>query len=95
MTDVQCHVNNEGLAPRAVTFNGVTDKGIAMKASAADIVKAYGEPDADRISNRNSSYRTIAYFKLGLNFTLKADQLGNVTAFLPPSPELKADETQE
>ena len=95
MTDVQCHVNNEGGEPHAVTFPGLTDKGIALGASAEDVFRAYGQPDHDETSRRNASFRSIAYFKLGLNFDFRDNQLNNINAFLPPESEEEIGGTEE
>jgi hypothetical protein len=63
---------------RAVTlgrlndFSGRTDKGIALGASSADIVRAYGAPDSKRTEQGTTFF---SYARLELNFTLADDRL--------------------
>jgi outer membrane lipoprotein-sorting protein len=53
-------------------FAGKTDKGIALGASTADVVKAYGEPTS-RETNEGSTY--LNYNKLQASFTFFDDKL--------------------
>ena len=71
----------------AVTFGGTTDNGLAMKAPAAEIIRIYGEPDGDRVSQANSAFRSIVYYELGLTFTVTDDQLTEINAHAPSSFE--------
>jgi hypothetical protein len=62
-------------------FAGKTDKGIALGASAADIIRAYGEPGSKETKD-GSTYMT--YNRLGCNFTLFNDRLVSMTFNRPP-----------
>jgi len=53
-------------------FAGQTREGVRMGASAADIIKAYGEPDANE---KDGATTRLRYRKLGLEFTLFSDKL--------------------
>ena len=54
-------------------FAGKTKEGIGMGASAAEIIKAYGEPDATE--KEEDTTRLLYRKKLGLEFTLGKDKL--------------------
>jgi len=60
------------MAVRVRDFSGKTDKGIALGASIADIIRVYGEPDSKE-TNMGSTYLT--YNKLDADFTLFGDKL--------------------
>jgi hypothetical protein len=57
-------------------FRGMTDRGIAFGASAADIRAAYGKPDLTE-TEAGSTYLT--YNKLNADFTLFDDRLVQMT----------------
>ncbi len=63
-------------------FAGKTDKGIGIGTSAADIIRAYGEPSSKE-SNNGSTYLT--YNPLQCHFTLFGDKLVSMT-FNRPRP---------
>ena len=60
------------LATKTRDFAGKTDKGIAMGARGADIIRAYGEPD----SKNSGEWAThMKYNRLQCDFTLHGDRL--------------------
>lgn len=66
---------------RVHDFAGRTDKGIRLRASEAEIIKAYGKPD-QRTTNRGSTY--LEYRKLNTSFTLFDDKLVEILLMRPP-----------
>jgi outer membrane lipoprotein-sorting protein len=71
---VQIHCFSQAsFAVKVKDFAGKTKEGIAMGASSADIIKAYGEPDSKEVEDGTTrlSYRK----KLGLELTLFNDKL--------------------
>src|SRR6185369_1720710 len=60
----------KGSATRIRDFSGKTDKGIALGANAAAIIRAYGTPDSNE-SKLGSTYLTYK----NMSFTLFGDQL--------------------
>jgi len=53
-------------------FAGQTREGIRMGVTAADVIKAYGEPDS---KEKEAATTRLSYRKLGLDFTLFNDKL--------------------
>jgi len=60
------------MAPRVRDFTGKTDMGVALGASAAAIIRAYGRPDSKE-TNKDATY--LSYGKLRAHFTLFSDKL--------------------
>jgi outer membrane lipoprotein-sorting protein len=65
-------VAQKAMAFRVRDFSGKTDKGIALGASTADIIRTYGEPDSKE-KKEGSTY--LSYHKLQADFTLFSDKL--------------------
>ncbi|HUT28661.1 MAG TPA: hypothetical protein VMX13_02630 [Sedimentisphaerales bacterium] len=66
--------------PGMVTFDGKTDKGIAMGASREEVVAAYGEPDR---TDSTGTLETLRYGKLGISFALASDGVVNIKIIGP------------
>jgi outer membrane lipoprotein-sorting protein len=71
VTTISC-VAQKVMATRVRDFSGKTDKGIALGASMADILRAYGEP-VSKETNMGTTY--LRYNKLEAEFTLHSDRL--------------------
>ncbi len=56
-------------------FSGKTNKGIAMGASAADVIKAYGEPSRKDSNEKDGGQTTLYYDKLFAWFSFRDDKL--------------------
>lgn len=79
----QAHPKN---APIGRTFQGKTKEGIGMGAGQKEITKAYGSPNYEQ-SNKTqdgmTTYTTLTYTDLGLNFILKDDNLVSMSVRIP------------
>jgi hypothetical protein len=73
-------VAQQAMATRVRNFSGKTDKGIALGASMADVIQAYGEPDSKE-TNKGSTY--LSYNQLQAHFTLFSDKLVQFTVTRP------------
>jgi hypothetical protein len=73
-------VKKEVMFTRARDFSGKTDKGIAMGASTADVIKAYG-PSNSKETKMGSIY--LSYGKLWADFTFFDDKLVQMNFYLP------------
>ena len=79
----QTHRKN---APIGRTFQGKTKEGIGMGASQKEITKAYGSPNyeqSNKTPDGKTTYTTLTYTDLGLNFILKDDNLVNMSVRIP------------
>lgn len=72
--------SQEVMVTRGRDFSGKTDKGIALGATVADIVSAYGEPNT-KTTNQGSTY--LSYSRLQAHFTLFGDKLVQITISRP------------
>jgi hypothetical protein len=64
------------MAVRVNDFRGKTDKGIALGASSADIIRAYGQPDSKETEQGTTH---LSYMKqLEMSFTLFDDKLVSI-----------------
>jgi hypothetical protein len=70
-------------ALRIRDFSGKTDKGIAMGASIADVVKAYGEPSRKDSNEKNGGTTTLYYDKLNGWFSFLDDKLVEILLNFP------------
>jgi outer membrane lipoprotein-sorting protein len=64
-------------------FSGKTDKGVAMGASVADVVKAYGDPNRKDSNENNGGTTTLYYDKLNAWFTFLDDKLVEIFLSFP------------
>ncbi len=64
-------------------FQGKTDKGIGIGAGRADVVAAYGPPDAVAAGAGPTDQATLAYRTLGLSFGLVRDKVSQITLEVP------------
>lgn len=86
---IACHAHRADAAPVAKTFAGKTSQGIAMCVNRESILKALGP--ANYLDERDSSFgqvTTMAYWDLGLEFSLRDDSLEEIHASLPKPPEM-------
>jgi outer membrane lipoprotein-sorting protein len=65
-------VAQKTMVTRVRNFSGKTDRGIALGASKADVIRAYGEPERKE-TNMGSTY--MSYAKLEADFTFFGDEL--------------------
>lgn len=65
-------VDQKVMAVRVRNFSGKTDKGIALGATAAEIIRAYGEPDS---KETNGDLTSLSFNKLHAMFSLVDDKL--------------------
>ncbi|MFL5340176.1 MAG: LolA family protein [Gemmataceae bacterium] len=79
MQGVLCYTQAT-FAIKVKDFAGKTTEGIAMGTKAADIIKAYGEPDAKETDDGTTR---LSYRKLGLEFTLASDKLVMISLSKP------------
>ncbi len=69
---IWCKTQEFSLPFRINDFSGKTDKGIAMGASKADIMRVYGKPDAENIIQTTTQ---LAYREPDVSFTIVNDKL--------------------
>jgi hypothetical protein len=78
---ISCLAQQE-IRVRICDFPGKTDKGIALGASSADVIKAYGEPDGKRTNGDSTS---LSYSMLDAEFVLVGDRLVQILLNRPRS----------
>jgi outer membrane lipoprotein-sorting protein len=76
---ISCY-SQSAMALKVRDFSGQTDKGIRIGASAAEIIRAYGEPESKE-TKMGSTY--LVYDKLQAHFTLFSDKLVGMDFYRP------------